>query len=228
MKEIFDLSFTSVNLLPTILMIFVGLYWLVFMVGLLDFSFLDFDLDVGKDVEIDIDLDADIGTEADTEANLGKGTVEPGLGVSFLIFLNLDHVPFMVFFSFFSLFFWAISIVGHAYFGDGTTVTSLWVALAAAILAALSTKLLTQPFKKFFRSLNVAEKEIDFKGKLCLVELGAEKEKIGQAEITIDGKHILLYIRSETGKRINKGVECVILEKDESGDFYFVQPLDLE
>lgn len=229
MKEILDLSFSPGNIVPTILLIFVGLYWVVFLIGLLDLSFLDFDLDKDFSVDIDADVDVDIDVDADADAEgMGKGSGGKGLsaGAAILQFLNLDAVPFMVFLSFFSLFYWAGSVMGNHYLGNGETGLAIAIAAGAIILAALLTKAITQPFKGFFRSLNDAEKPADLRGRLCTLELGTSGKRLGQANVDINGKHLLVNVRSDTGERIEKGTSCVILEEGPGKEYYIVQPFE--
>ena len=226
MNEILDLSFTSWNIVPTALLLFVGLYWVVFLIGLLDLSFLDFDLDKDISIEIDADVDVDVDMDADVDADAdgsGKG-LSPG--ASILQFLNLDAVPFMVFMSFFALFLWAGSVLGHHYIGDGSIGLAIGITAGAVVISALMTKLITQPFKGFFRSLNDAEKPIDLRGQLCILELGVSGNRMGQAHVEIDGKHLLVNVRSDGGVKIDKGARCLILEEGPDQTHYLVQPFD--
>lgn len=222
MQELFDLSFTPANLFPTILLVFVMLYWLVFLFGLLDLSFMDIDLDKDIGLEAELDLDAEVDADVDTELG-GKS-----FGVRFIEFLNLGDIPLMVFMSFFALFFWAGSILGNAYLSSGTLGMTLGIGAAAFFLGLLLTKIVTQPFRKMFRSLNQAEKPIDLRGQICTIELGTQGDRLGQAEIEIEGKHLLINVRSELGNRINQGSRCVILSEGPDQAFYFVQRLELE
>lgn len=228
MNEILDLSFTSWNIVPTALLLFVGLYWIVFLVGLLDLSFLDFDLDKDFSLEIDADVDVDVDMDADVDADAdgaGKGL---SAGASVLQFLNLDAVPFMVFMSFFALFFWAGSILGHHYLGDGSTGLAIGIVAGTVLVAALMTKGITQPFKKFFRSLNDSEKPVDLRGRLCTIEVGVSGNRMGQADVEIDGKHLLVNVRSDNGEQIKKGTRCLILEEAPDQTCYLVQIFDHE
>jgi len=228
MKEILDLSFSGPMVFPTALLLFVGLYWVVFLIGLIDLSFLDFDLDVDKDIGIEIDLDADVDVDVDVDSDVDADSQGgPGLGVNILRFLNLDAVPFMVFTSFFALFFWAGSLIAiHEAGGNLGIVLGLMV--AAAIGAALLTKLVTQPFKGFFRSLNDEEKPIQFRGRICVLELGVEGNRLGQADLMVDGKSILLNVLSETGDKVKRGTQCVIVDYVADRDAYTVHPFQTE
>lgn len=237
MKELFDLSTAPENLFPTILLIFVAVYWVIFLIGLLDFSFLDFDLD--KDIDLTTEVDLDMDVEVDGSGHLGNDAAghgnnvsapskEIGLGTKILSFLNLGDVPFMAFMTFFALFFWAGCILGHHYLSKRDFLLSVLITLGSIVVAALLTKVFTQPFRKFFKSLNQAEKPLNLTGQLCIMETGTEGERLGQADVTLENKHLLVNVKSDNGQRIDKGIQCVLLSKDESGDFYYIQPFDLE
>lgn len=243
MKELFELSIAPENLLPTILLTFVAVYWVIFIVGLLDFSFLDFDLDkdidLGIEIDVDADLDAGIGGDVDGDADLGKDVSgqgknisgpgkDAGFGSKILWFLNLGDVPFMAFMTFFALFFWAGCILGHYYLSKDNILLSILVTLGSVVMAALLTKAFTQPFRKFFRSLNQAEKPLVLTGQICVMETGTEGDRLGQADVTIGDKHLLINVKSETGDRIDRGTQCLLLEKSEDGAYYFIQPFDTE
>ncbi len=261
MQELFDLSIAPENLFPTILLTFVAVYWVIFIVGLLDFSFLDFDLDKDLGVEVDFDgsvgahvdgdlgagvgayvdgdLGASVGGDVDGDADLGKDVSshgknisgpgkDVGIGTKILWFLNLGDVPFMAFMTFFALFFWAGCILGHHYLSKDSLLLSILVTLGSIVIAALLTKAITQPFRKFFRSLNQAEKPLVLTGQICTMETGAAGDRLGQAYVSLEDKHLLINVKSDSGDRIDKGVQCLILAKSDDGDYYFIQPFDLE
>lgn len=227
MNEIIDLSFSPGNIVPTVLLMFVALYWIVFLIGLLDLSFLDFDFDKDLSVEVDADVDIDADVDAD---GAGKGDLGKGLstGAAVLQFLNLDAVPFMVFLSFFSLFFWAGSVLGNYYLGNGGLGLGIGIALGAVLLSAFLTKAITQPFRRFFRSLNESEKPLELRGRICTLELATVGDRMGQANVDFDGKHLLVNVRSEGGIRIERGTQCIILEPGPDKAFYFVQVFESE
>lgn len=226
MNELIDFSFQGGNIFPTALLLFVGLYWVIFLVGLLDLSFLDFDLDVDKELSIDIDVDAEVDVDVDADAETSNSG--HGLGVGFLRFINLDVVPFMAFLTFFALFFWGGSVIGNYYYSDGSTLGSLAVAGVSIVIALLMSKIITQPFRAFFKSLHEEEKPIEFRGRICVLEVGVIGTQLGQAEITVDGKNILLTVLSETGHQVQRGTKCVIVDYVEPRNAYTVHPLNLE
>jgi hypothetical protein len=229
MRELLELSFTPANLLPTIFLVLVMVYWLVFLVGLLDLHFLDFHLDH--------DLHADAGPHADAaphHGNAGKDISKDfpsgghGFGYQLLDFFNLGHVPFMVFFSFFALFYWAGSILGNYYWAQGATMLTLVVLVGGFFLAALLTKAITQPLRKLFKNFNDDEKDIQFQGAICVIEISPVGNQMGQAVLRHQTKSISINVRSDSGNKIIHGTECVILERMPDQDCFLVAPLDAE
>ncbi|MEM7036806.1 MAG: hypothetical protein AAF570_07500, partial [Bacteroidota bacterium] len=162
--------------------------------------------------------------DMDKSISGGKG---PGVGMRLLNFLNLGDVPFMVFFSFFSLFFWAFSILGNYYMHDGHLAPILGLLVGGMVLAALVTKVLTQPFKRFFRDMGKGDQSIDFRGKQCTIELSPEGNRIGQANVEIGDKTYALNVKSESGERIPRGQNCLIVGFNRQNDLYIVQPFDI-
>lgn len=216
MEELFELSFTAANILPTVLLLFTMLYWVVFMLGFLDFSFLDIGHEVEADLNMEGDMDHDIGHK------------ETGFGGKFLDFFNIGAVPFMVFFSAFSLFYWTASILGNYYWAEGSTLKIVAVLAAGLIPAMLSAKLFTQPFRKVFRSLNTGEPQINLIGQVCTLDLGIEPGKLGQAMLIHRNKHILVSVKGPDSSRIPKGSKVVVMEKLNDADIYLVERLELE
>lgn len=229
MRELLELSFTPANLVPTIFLVLVVVYWLVFLVGLLDLNFLDIQLDH------DVDGGHDIGHDAGHDhGSAGKDFQRDmqadghGFGHKLLDFFNLGHVPFMVFFSFFSLFYWAGAILGNHYWAKGASLLILVVLVGGFVAAALVTKVVTQPLRSLFKKFHDDEKEVEFQGAICTIEIGPEGDQLGQAVLKHDIKSITISVRSESGKKIKQGTTCVILEKAANADYYMVAPLEPE
>jgi hypothetical protein len=224
MKELLELSFTPANLLATICLMLVVVYWLVFLVGLLDLSFLD--IHIGHDH--DIDVDHDVSANKDVGKHYEVGSHQEGVGSKVMGFFNLGYVPVMVIFSFFALFYWAISILGNYYLADGLWILNVAVALGGIVGALFLAKIFTHPMRQLFKKFNDEEAPIDLRGKICTIELGPEGTRIGQATLQMRNKNLSIHVRSETGKRIPPGVKCVILEKNEEDESYTVEPLESE
>jgi hypothetical protein len=233
MKELFELSFAAQNIVPTVLLLFAALYWLVFLVGLIDLGALDLHLDHHLDAHADahVDVHHDVHAEAGKEvhgAQKNMQAVGQSFGVRFMEFFNLGHVPLMVVFSLFAIFFWAFSVLGNYYLGGDSWALTLAILAAGIVCAALLSKVVTQPFRRFFKKLSEEEVAIQFQGKVAVIELAPEGTMLGQATILIANKNLTLSVRSESGKRIPSGVQVAILEHVAGEDYYLVAPLEVE
>lgn len=247
MKEIFDLSFSPANVFPTILLLFVVLYWVVFLFGMLDLSFMDIEVGGGADVDADVDIgfdkdihighDMDVDVDHDIDVDAGKDIAKdfagqgqtPSGGFKILHFLNLGDIPFMIFFSFFALFYWAAAILGNHYLAiDGGALMVAGVLTGGFVLSLLLAKLFTQPMRKLFREMGKGDELVRLVGKLCTLELSVEGNRLGQAVVVAGDKHMLINVRSENGDRIPSGVRCLIVEREPDSDIFRVQRFEIE
>ncbi|EJF10449.1 OB-fold-containig protein [Pontibacter sp. BAB1700] len=204
MNELIQATFSSVNILPTALLLFVMLYWLAVIFGLLDLDFFD--------VEVEPDVDAD-GISSVSWLN------------NVLAFFNLGKVPFMVFLTFLALPFWAISILANYYFNDGYTLLG-WLYLIPSFIAALFvSKFLTMPFVGVFAALEKKhESAANIIGQICTVILPANGTDMGQAAVKTTGAPLLLNVRTTQGSAVQKGETALVLEYNAENKFYLIEP----
>jgi len=168
--------------------LFLGLcliYWLFVILGALDIDAFDLDLDVDGDVDLDI--------EADMDADVSGGE-SPGLLIGIFKFLNLDSVPFMVFFSFFSLTAWTVGVLVSSYISEDW-ITGLAVLLPNIFISLIVSKYVTAPLAPVFNNLNDIAKELDLSGEVGTVVHGFDKGELSQAQILRNGENLLVSIR---------------------------------
>lgn len=158
------------------------LYWLSVILGVMDFDFLDFDLDF------------EIGTEGASILDFGF------IG---LRFLNIGEVPVMLWLSLFSLSMWMLSINFDSKVEINTLLDYLPLALRNMGVSLVVTKLITQPFKGYFKFTPPNEIET-LLGQACHVTSSTVTERFGQAELETEGAPLKLHIRSED-ETIQKG-----------------------
>ena len=209
MTELLQAAAAPANIIPTALLAFVLLYWLVVIIGILDLDFLNID------TEIDGEPDAN-GLEAVAWLN------------SALAFFNLGRVPFMVFLSFLILPFWVIALLGNYYLGTANNYLGFLFLLPAFIGALFMSKILTTPFVKLFGYM---EKDHDANsvvlGQLCTVTLPATPTEMGQATVKTTGSPLLLNVKTTGNANVKKGETALVIEYDEKSKFYLIEPYQL-
>lgn len=224
MRELLDLAFTPINLPFTLLLLVILLYWLTVIIGLLDFSFLHFDVDA--DVDVDFHLDTHVHLDKNIHVDVN---VRGGWWIKVLTFFNLGKVPFMILLSFLVLFMWSGNLLGNYYLGNESLVGCL-ILLPGIIVASLFlTKLCTQPLKYVFSDgHNEFDSNHDLIGRTCMLLLSVEEDKIGQAEVlTKTGAPILLTVKTTAGNQIKRGQQGLVIDYDASSHTYLVEPFDL-
>jgi hypothetical protein len=204
MNELLQATISSVNIIPTALLVFVMLYWLAVIFGLLDLDFFD--------VDVEPDVDAD-GISAVSWLN------------NVLAFFNLGKVPFMVFLTFLALPFWAISILVNYYLNEGYTLVG-WLYLIPSFIAALFvSKFMTMPFVRIFGAMEKKhESATNIIGQICTVVLPANGSDMGQAAVKTTGAPLLLNVRTPQGAAVQKGETALVLEYNAENKFYLIEP----
>lgn len=234
MLEFFNAAFQPTNIILTVLMILVSLYWLTVVIGVLDIDFLDFDVDADFDVDVDVDIDVDVDVDIDVDADIDADVdadVDAGGGLSglanMLSWFNLGKVPFMILFSITIFTMWMTAILLNHYTGNTSVLISYLLHIPLFILGLFVTKIVSIPLVPLFKSLNFkGEDKIDLEGKICTVLLSVKGKEKGQAEITVGDKHFNIPISSIDGHLIRKGEKAIIVEKEEGK--YFIKSMDLD
>ena len=209
MNELLQAAAAPANIIPTALLAFVLLYWLVVLVGLIDLDFIN--------IEVETDGEPDVsGTEAIVWLN------------SALAFFNLGRIPFMLFLSFLLLPFWAIALLANYYLGTGGNFLGFLLLLPALIAALFISKILTTPFVKLF---GILEKEHDSNavviGQVCTITLPASPTELGQATVKTEGSPLLLNVKTTGSANIRKGETALVIDYDEKSKYYLIEPYQL-
>ncbi len=209
MTELLQAAVLPPNLVATGLLVFVLLYWLTVIVGLLDFKTADVHL--GGHVEVHTD-----------GAHLPSGDSDWLNGA--LAFFNLGRIPLMVFVSFVVLPLWVGSILANYYTGNTSLLLGLGYLLPLLVGSLFLAKFLTLPFVKLFTAL---EKDHDggaiALGKVCTVLLPATTERLGQAAVRIDGAPLMLNVRALSSP-IGKGETALVIDYDAERRCYLIEP----
>ncbi len=206
MNDLLNAAISAPNLIPTILLVFVLVYWVVVMLGAIDIDFFD--------------LDIELETDADVDGEFSVSWLNHVLG-----FFNLGQVPFMVFMTFLIIPIWVISVMGNYYLGNESFWVSLLLLIPNLIISLFIAKFLTQPFIRLFGQLdNDMERNMSLIGKICIVTSQASSKKIGQAKIDTSGAPLLLNIQTPEGKSVQSGDTGMVIEYQQDRNIYLVEP----
>ncbi|MFD2245357.1 OB-fold-containig protein [Pontibacter ruber] len=204
MNELLQAAISSVNIIPTALLVFVLLYWVAVIFGFLDLDFFD--------VEVETGVDAD-GVSSVSWLN------------SVLAFFNLGKVPFMVFLTFLALPFWVISILANYYLNSNYELLGLLYLLPSFLAALFVSRFLTMPFIRLFAAMEKEhEPAASIIGQLCTVTLPANPTELGQAAIKTSGAPLLLNVKTTEGAAVQKGETALVVEYNAENKFYLIQP----
>ncbi len=215
--ELFLEAISFHNLAWTILLVLCVGYWLMVIVGLADMDFLDIDMDAHVDHDLDLDGDSDIHKDI---------SVDPDSWLhGFMKFFNMGEVPLMVILTIFALSGWVINVLLNYYLNpwDWGWLAALYT-LPAAIGGAIMSKIVTTPLIGFYKKLGYkGEESIDFLGRTGLVTVTVEENKLGQAEIMVNGDPMIVNVKSKKGVKLPKGSKVSIADEGEGNRFYWAE-----
>lgn len=202
MSELIKNSLTGVNIIPTVILGLVLLYWITVIIGVIDFDLLEFDFDVDSDAE-----------------------VFQGI----LVFLNLRDIPFMVVFSILSLVFWILSMMLYRFpIEPGGFINGL-ILIPILIISLLITKVVTKPLKELFKrdyEDGIAQ-DGGVIGQLVTLISTIEDGRLGQGEIKRDGASLLINVKSEKEEEpFDKNEVAYVYRKDDDKNIYYITKIE--
>ena len=218
MNELIQIAFNPANLVYSFLLILVVLYWLMIIIGAMDFGSFDIDFDLDADVDVDVDVDTDVSTAS------------AGSLAGVLHFFNFGKLPFMVIMSFVVLSSWAISVLANYYFGGGSSLFALALVFPNLFVGLCLTKIITTPLIPVFEKMETGIEPVDYVGMTCKLVLPASISKMGQAEVLIDNSPLLVNVKleSESTNGLEKGAEAIILRKEKNKPYYIIKRINHE
>jgi len=208
-KEIWNLA-TSAPMLPlTILLVPVGIYWVLSIIGAVDHELFGLDLD-GADGQ---------GGDHHPVAELMHGALR---------ILNAEGVPVMMVLSILIAYLWGGSMLGNLWFnpalsgGIGGLVT-----LGGLVGAIVLTRLTVTPLKPLFRLMQEdPEAAKPVLGRSGVVRTAFVSERDGQVEVENPGAPLLLNARTATGSPpLPRGTPVLIIRYEDSTGIYIVRSL---
>lgn len=231
MENYFNILFSEVNIALTLLLIILIIYWLATMITGIDF---DLDIDVDIDVDVDVDLDPGIeggnmdfqdvaNAEVDRDHVVNKRTRKLKWWQIFLIYFNFVGLPFMFTFTFWIFLWWMISLLTTSITGSYDNSFGYAIVLVAFIPALILTKIVTTPFKSFFKNLNKdGDKAADFLGRKALLLSSISGDKLGNAEVMADGNVMSIYVKSLDGSKLSFRESVLIIKQSDDKNYFLV------
>lgn len=213
-----------VNLPFTIFLGGVTLYWLLVILGAMDFEFGGHDLDIdagGDGADVHAGHDADGGDGAHDAHDVHHS---PGLFQGFLQFLHIGDAPLMVVLSIMSVIAWMFAMLTNVYFNPGSSVLfGLGLLLPNAVVTCVATNIIMRPIAKFVRSLNQdAEKAPPIVGLVAEVTTSEVTQKFGMGLVHIKGAPLAIQIRNHRGDKIDKGERVLVIDEDKKNNTFEV------
>lgn len=215
MMELIQAAFLSVNLVFTLLLILMVLYWVTVILGVMDVEL--FNIDVPDSVDADVD---------------GGGLDVDGSGIlrSISHFFYIGEIPIMLILSIAILCMWAMVVMGNHFFNPVNSMLAAVPVYAGSFIASLFVcKVTAMPIKKIYdmfnKDCNAPRKVI---GRLCTVITSTVSEKLGQVEVKTKGAPIILNVVSEGGHIFHKGDEALVVSQDKERGIYKIAEVNLE
>lgn len=232
MNEIIDIALSPVNVILTILVILLIIYWLFTMI-----SGVDFDLDIDVDVDTDIDVDTDTGLDAgnidfadtaNTEVNKEDIIKDRRKSLKWwqiiLVYFNFVGLPFMFTFTCWIFIWWICTVVSTSITGSFNNSFGYILFLAGIIPSLILTKIFTTPFKGFFKNLNQdGDAPIDITGRTGVILSTISGTKMGSAEVVAENVPMSIYVKSLDGEKLNYKQNILIIKQSEDKNFYYVK-----
>jgi hypothetical protein len=207
MTSFYDAAIAFPTVVYTTLLGVVLVYWVLALIGIVDF-------DSGHlDVDTDLHADADAGDVGDL--------------AGYLVALGLNGVPFSVVVTLLVLFSWTMTCLAAMWLLPLVPTSPLrmlagvaTLPLAFAISLPLTARLI-RPMRGLFVT-HTAISNAALVGQTCRVLTSSVDEKFGRAEVATRGAGLNIRVWAETPNTLVKGSIARILEHDEAGERYLI------
>jgi hypothetical protein len=200
--ELLKNAFTGANIIPTVLLILVVLYWSIVILGVLDFDFFDFDLD----------LDA------------GDGPF-----YALLSFIKVGELPFMFVFSILILNFWIIAMLMYYLPIAPGGILNTVLLIPAMMLSLFITKFEFFPLRFIIKYRRIQSNSLvgdigdEVVGQLCFLKCEVKDGRLGQAEIKGEVASVVINVKSEyEGVSFQKDEVALVIRKDTEKSMYYI------
>ncbi|HRH95563.1 MAG TPA: DUF1449 family protein [Prosthecobacter sp.] len=217
MLELFQAAISPHQLLLSLLLALVVVYWLLVVLGALDFE---------ADLPDDLGVDADAG--ADTSHGHAPALSTGGAWLSAGRFLGFSQVPIVVWLSFMILFLWFGSLVLNKWYNPtGSPGQAALLFLPDLLGSLILTKLATIPVSKLFKAMGDADSEAEgVIGRTGTVTSTEADESYGQLEIPTASVPLLINVRTQPGAAaLKRGDPAKVVSAGPDNAFYFIDSI---
>lgn len=238
MKQLFEVAIAPVNIALTVLFVLVIVYWLVSTIFGAEF---DTDMDIDVDLDLDVDMDADFDARSSVDldhADISNAEVNREDVITnrrkslkwwqiILVYFNFVELPFMFTFTFWILFWWVISMVGTYFTGSYDNAFGFIFFFGGMVFSLPITKVVTAPFKAFFKNFNRGgEESIEMLGREGVLSTDLSGTKITMLDVVIDSSPMKIHVSSKNGETIERGTRVQITNKVEHKQVYIIESLN--
>ena len=214
---------TSPQVLPfTLLLIPVGVYWLLALVGTVDLDFLDIDLDTGTDNNAEVDGPGGPGEHGPSDHGAFMSGFHGALRA-----VNATDVPIMIVLSILIVMTWGCAGIGNLLFNEaGSNFRGTMIGAGAFVAGLVLTRLVTEPLRPMFRAMKGDTKNRPVVGRSGKVRTAELTDRSGQVEIEEKGEVLLLNARLRDGAEpLARGAEVIVYGYDQETGIYYVKNL---
>jgi hypothetical protein len=200
-----DAAFSYPTAIYTALLGLVLFYWLLALVGLVDFE--------SADLDFDVQADGDAG--------------DVSVLATYVVAMGLNGVPFSVVVTLIVLFSWTLSCLAGMWLLPLVPTMLVNVLAGTAVLlvtfalAIVATARAIRPMRKLFVT-HAAIANASLVGQSCKVLTGRVDEKVGRAEVLTRGASINIRVWARTPNTFAKGSSALIAEYDAASGRYLI------
>lgn len=218
MTELYQEAIRFINFPLSLLMVVVFIYWLMAIIGVLDFNLLDGSVEL----DVDGDVDGDFGGDMHGDGH--------GMFAQLSNFLHIGDAPLTVILSLLTFFSWSISMLMNFYLNKSDSMLlGLAFLIPNAVVSLIFTGIAVIPVAMFFAKLSGNENvKKNVLGDLCTVVSGKVDHTSGQAEVSQAGEGAPITVNARTGSEneiLTKGQKAVVVRKNDNGT-YIIKALE--
>jgi hypothetical protein len=231
MSLLFDASLEFPNVVFTIALGIVLVYWLFVLLGALDVDLFGHGDVGGHDIGVGGHDVGDVGGHDvgghdaggggdghdaghDGDADGDSGGIWHGLG--------LGDVPLTISVSMLALTSWVISMLGTHYVLDDGALRYAMLPIALVLALPISA-VLVRPLRPIFK-MREGKSNKDYEGAICTITTGSVDDKFGQATIEDGGTVLVIAVRCDKPGALKRGDKALVIEFDPERQAYVVEP----